>query len=123
MNKHDVNSKESNLLKNLDGSSTETKNSSTLRTAGKKKVLAKRQKPIIDDVKEIDSNTMKEQISNTSGILGSLDMAPPNSLLMYMREYDTADKLFSITSRPLRNKLLQKVKFFSINLQNKTIKL
>ena len=79
--------------------------------AVEKQIRAKRRrKLIIDEVKEIDSNTMKAQLSDTSGILGSLELAPPTRQLMYMKENGVVDKLFSMTSRPLHSKVLQKVK-------------
>ena len=74
-----------------------------VRTRRKKKL-------IIDEVKEIDSATMKAQLSDTSGILGTLELAPPTRKLMQWKESGTVDKLFSSTSRPLHSKVLLKVR-------------
>ena len=69
----------------------------------------RRKKLIIDDIKEIDSSTMKSQLSDTSGILGTLELAPPTRKLMQLKESGGVDKLFSLTSRPLHCRFLLKV--------------
>ena len=76
----------------------------------------RRKKLIIDDIKEIDSSTMKSQLSDTSGILGTLELAPPTRKLMQLKESGGVDKLFSLTSRPLHCRFLQKVTNFSADL-------
>jgi cohesin complex subunit SCC1 len=102
---------------NLPPPPANTTTSATTTTTGavEKQIRAKRRrKLIIDDVKEIDSATMKSQLSDTTGILGSLELAPPTRQLMYMKENGVVEKLFSMTSRPLSSKLLQKVRKFII---------
>ncbi len=76
-----------------------------------KQTKAKRRirKLIIDDVKEIDSVSMKTQLSDTSNILGQLELAPPTRRLMQLKETSGVDKMFSLTSRPLHSKALLKV--------------
>lgn len=76
----------------------------------------RRRKLIIDDIKEIDSSTMKSQLSDTTGISGSLELAPPTRKLMQWKETGGVDKLFSMTSRPLHNKALHKVNLKLIKL-------
>lgn len=69
----------------------------------------RRRKLIIDEIKEIDSTTMKNQLSDTSVILGQLELAPPTRRLMQLKENSSIDKMFSTTSRPLHSKILLKV--------------
>ena len=69
----------------------------------------KRRKLIIDDIKEIDSNTMKTQLSDTRAILGSLELAPPTRKLMLWKETGGVDKLLTLTCRPVHSKTLSKV--------------
>lgn len=73
------------------------------------KTRRKIRKLIIDDVKEIDSASMKTQLSDTSNILGQLELAPPTRRLMQLKETSGVDKMFSLTSRPLHNKTLLKL--------------
>ena len=88
-----------------------------LQTVEKQIRTKRRRKLIIDEVKEIDSATMKAQLSDTSGILGSLEMAPPTRQLMLLKENGGVDKLFAMTSRPLYSKVLHKVRYFqNVNL-------
>ena len=112
-NQDDLNSELSEMLKdrNMDAPTTDAAAAAKATTTGvEKQKRAKRiRKLIIDDVKEIDSATMKSQLSDTTGILGSLELAPPTRQLMYMKENGVVDKLFSMTSRPMSSKLLQKV--------------
>ena len=70
----------------------------------------RRRKLLIDEVKEIDSNTMKNQLSDTSGIVSQLELAPPTRRLMHLKETSSVEKMFSSTSRPLHSKSLHKVK-------------
>ncbi len=94
------------------------KENSTLELAPvqeKEKKIAKRRirKLIIDDVKEIDSASMKTQLSDTSNIIGQLELAPPTRRLMQLKETSGVDKMFSMTSRPLHSKTLLRVSFSS----------
>lgn len=66
-------------------------------------------KLIIDDIKEIDSSSMKTQLSDTTNIIGQLELAPPTRRLMLLKETSGVDKMFSLTSRPLHNKTLLKL--------------
>ena len=69
----------------------------------------RRRKLLIDEVKEIDSNTMKNQLSDTSAIVAPNELAPPTRRLMLLKETGCLEKLFSSTSRPLFPKMLHKV--------------
>lgn len=69
----------------------------------------RRRKLIIDDVKEIDSTTMKTQLSDTTSILGTLELAPPTRKLMLLKETGGVDKLFCMTGRPIHSRVIAKV--------------
>ncbi|RNA42783.1 double-strand-break repair rad21 -like protein [Brachionus plicatilis] len=69
----------------------------------------RRRKIVIDEVKEIDSAAMKQQLSDTSAISGTLELAPPTRKLMNLKEIGGVDKLYTMTSRPLNNKLFQRM--------------
>ena len=70
----------------------------------------RRRKLVIDEVKEIDSTTMRNQLSDTSSILGTLELAPPTRKLMHLKEIGGVDKLFAMTGRPIHNRIIAKVK-------------
>lgn len=75
----------------------------------KKATTRRKKKLIIDDIKEIDSVTMKSQFSDTSAIVASLELAPPTRKLMQLKESGSIDKLFLNTSRSLTCLILQKL--------------
>lgn len=79
----------------------------------------RRRKIVIDEVKEIDSSTMKTQLSDTSSISSSLELAPPTRKLMHLKETGGVDKLFNMTSRPLQNKIL--LKLYTRNMTSKSL--
>lgn len=79
----------------------------------------RRRKLIIDDVKEIDSATMKTQLSDTSSILGTLELAPPTRKLMELKETGGVDKLFTMCARPLHSKTLSK--FYARNMVTRSL--
>ena len=69
----------------------------------------RRRKLVVDDVKEIDSATMKTQLGDTSSILGTLELAPPTRQLMLLKEIGGVDKLFATTGRNVHNKTIARV--------------
>lgn len=79
----------------------------------------RRRKLIIDEIKEIDSGTMKNQLSDTSAILGQLELAPPTRRLMQLKETSSIEKMFSTTSRPLHCKIL--LKLYTRNMVSKNL--
>ncbi|CAF0871929.1 unnamed protein product [Brachionus calyciflorus] len=79
----------------------------------------RRRKIVIDEVKEIDSATMKLQLSDTSAISSSLELAPPTRKLMHLKETGGVDKLLSMTSRPFNNKNL--LRLYTRNMTTKTL--
>lgn len=62
---------------------------------------------------------MKAQLSDTSSILGTLELAPPTRKLMQWKETGGVDKLFFMTSRPLHCKALSKL--YTRNMVTKSL--
>ena len=82
-----------------------------------KETKAKRKrKLIVDSVKELDSKTIRAQLSDYSDIVTTLDLAPPTKKLMMWKETGGVEKLFSLPAQPLWNnrllKVVQSVEFF-----------
>lgn len=79
-----------------------------------KETKAKRKrKLIVDSVKELDSKTIRAQLSDYSDIVTTLDLAPPTKKLMMWKETGGVEKLFSLPAQPLWNARLLKVKMSS----------
>lgn len=75
-----------------------------------KETKAKRKrKLIVDSVKELDSKTIRAQLSDYSDIVTTLDLAPPTKKLMMWKETGGVEKLFSLPAQPLWNTRLLKV--------------
>lgn len=75
-----------------------------------KETKAKRKrKLIVDSVKELDSKTIRAQLSDYSDIVTTLDLAPPTKKLMMWKETGGVEKLFSLPAQPLWNVRLLKV--------------
>ncbi len=75
----------------------------------KQRQTRKRKKLIVDEIKEIDSVSMKLQLSDTTNIVSTLELAPPTRQLMFWKESGTIEKLFMNTSRELKCKVLQRL--------------
>lgn len=76
-----------------------------------KETKAKRKrKLIVDSVKELDSKTIRAQLSDYSDIVTTLDLAPPTKKLMMWKETGGVEKLFSLPAQPLWNARLLKVR-------------
>ncbi len=84
-------------------------NDNLLSKEVKRTTTRRKKKLIIDDIKEIDSVTMKTQLNDTSAIMGTLELAPPTKKLMQLKESGSIDKLLMHTSRPLNCLALQKL--------------
>ena len=52
---------------------------------------------------------MKQQLSETSDIVTTLDLAPPTKKLMHWKETGGVEKLFALTGRLLVSKAVKKV--------------
>ncbi|XP_073535900.1 double-strand-break repair protein rad21 homolog isoform X1 [Phyllobates terribilis] len=75
-----------------------------------KETKAKRKrKLIVDSVKELDSKTIRAQLSDYSDIVTTLDLAPPTKKLMMWKETGGVEKLFSLPAQPLWNARLLKL--------------
>ncbi|KAK1879817.1 Double-strand-break repair protein rad21 like A [Dissostichus eleginoides] len=75
-----------------------------------KETKAKRKrKLIVDSVKELDSKTIRAQLSDYSDIVTTLDLAPPTKKLMMWKETGGVEKLFSLPAQPLWNVRLLKI--------------
>uniref|UniRef100_A0A8C2INQ5 Double-strand-break repair protein rad21 homolog n=1 Tax=Cyprinus carpio TaxID=7962 RepID=A0A8C2INQ5_CYPCA len=69
-----------------------------------KETKAKRKrKLIVDSLKELDSKTIRAQLSDYSDIVTTLDLAPPTKKLMMWKETGGVEKLFSLPAQPLWN--------------------
>ncbi|XP_075070087.1 double-strand-break repair protein rad21 homolog [Mixophyes fleayi] len=75
-----------------------------------KETKAKRKrKLIVDSIKELDSKTIRAQLSDYSDIVTTLDLAPPTKKLMMWKETGGVEKLFSLPAQPLWNIRLLKL--------------
>lgn len=74
----------------------------------------RKRKLIVDEVKNISGEEMKNQLSNTSDIVTTLDLAPPTRRLMHWKETGGVEKLFALPARPIPSRSLFKVLQFSI---------
>uniref|UniRef100_A0A8C7FVW1 RAD21 cohesin complex component b n=1 Tax=Oncorhynchus kisutch TaxID=8019 RepID=A0A8C7FVW1_ONCKI len=69
-----------------------------------KETKAKRKrKLIVDNLKELDSKTIRAQLSDYSDIVTTLDLAPPTKKLMMWKETGGVEKLFSLPAQPMPN--------------------
>ncbi|CAG5132996.1 unnamed protein product, partial [Candidula unifasciata] len=74
----------------------------------------RKRKLIVDEQKGIPSETMKLQLSDTSDIVSSLDLAPPTKKLMLWKETGGVEKIVMLPGRPINSKVTSK--FFTRNL-------
>lgn len=64
---------------------------------------------IVDEIKNISGEEMKAQLSDTSDIVTTLDLAPPTKRLMHWKETGGVEKLFALPGRPIPARALSKV--------------
>ena len=69
----------------------------------------RKRKLIVDEVKNISGEEMKAQLSDTSDIITTLDLAPPTKRLMHWKETGGVEKLFALPNRPIPSRVLFKV--------------
>lgn len=69
----------------------------------------RKRKLIVDEVKNISGEEMKAQLSDTSDIVTTLDLAPPTKRLMHWKESGGVEKLFALPSRHIPARTLFKV--------------
>lgn len=61
---------------------------------------------LIDDVKTLSGEEMKAQLSDTTDIVTTLDLAPPSKKLMHWKKTGTSEKMFALPERLMPSKLL-----------------
>ena len=66
----------------------------------------RKRKLIVDEVKAISGEEMKAQLSDTTDILTTLDLAPPTKRLMHLKETGGVEKLFALPGRTLNSRPL-----------------
>lgn len=66
----------------------------------------------MDEVKNISGEEMKAQLSDTTDIVTTLDLAPPTKRLMHWKETGGVEKLFALTGRNIPARALFKVIVF-----------
>uniref|UniRef100_A0AAR5QHI6 Rad21/Rec8-like protein N-terminal domain-containing protein n=2 Tax=Curculionoidea TaxID=71529 RepID=A0AAR5QHI6_DENPD len=69
----------------------------------------RKRKLIIDEVKNISGEEMKNQLSDTTDIVTSLDLAPPTKRLMHWKETGGVEKLFALPARLIPARILFKI--------------
>ncbi|CAF3445475.1 unnamed protein product, partial [Rotaria sp. Silwood2] len=60
--------------------------STTAQTPAARQAVKRKRKLVVDEAKEIDSTSMKTQLSDTTDIVGVLELAPPTRRLMHLKE-------------------------------------
>ncbi|KAK7084536.1 Double-strand-break repair protein rad21 [Halocaridina rubra] len=69
----------------------------------------RKRKLIVDEVKNISGEEMKAQLSDTTDIVTTLDLAPPTKRLMHWKETGGVEKLFALPGRPIYARPLAKI--------------
>lgn len=87
---------------------------------GTERKAKRKRKLVIDDHKGIPSETMKVQLSDTSDIVTTLDLAPPTKKLMHWKETGGVEKLFALPGRPTVSK--RTTRLFNKNLVTQPMK-
>lgn len=79
-------------------------------TLGIEKSKTKRKrKLIVDEVKNISGEEMKSQLSDTTDIVTTLDLAPPTKRLMHWKETGGVEKLFALPGYSIPSRVLSKL--------------
>ena len=81
----------------------------TAQTPAARQAVRRKRKLVVDETKEIDSGSMKAQLSDTTDIVGVLELAPPTRRLMHLKETGGIEKLFSFSATSIYSKTLQQV--------------
>jgi hypothetical protein len=82
---------------------------STAQTPAARQAVKRKRKLVVDETKEIDSASMKTQLSDTTDIVGVLELAPPTRRLMHLKETGGIEKLFSFSATSIFSKTLQQL--------------
>ncbi|CAF3377559.1 unnamed protein product [Rotaria sp. Silwood2] len=83
--------------------------STTAQTPAARQAVKRKRKLVVDEAKEIDSASMKTQLSDTTDIVGVLELAPPTRRLMHLKETGGIEKLFSLSATSIYSKILQQL--------------
>lgn len=81
----------------------------------------RKRKLIVDEVKNISGEEMRNQLSYTSDIVTTLDLAPPTKRLMFWKETGGVEKLFGLPLRDIPARCLSQN--YQRNLTSRTIDL
>ena len=98
--------------KDLDGKRlTETQDTMVLEPLESQGIERKRKRRkklgmLIDEVKTLSGEEMKAQLSDTTDIVTTLDLAPPSKKLMHWKKTGTSEKMFALPERQMPSKLL-----------------
>ncbi|CAM4774494.1 unnamed protein product [Rotaria magnacalcarata] len=110
---------ETTLLSNVSDEFILPPISTTAQAPAARQAIKRKRKLIVDEVKEIDSGSMKTQLSDTTDIVGVLELAPPTRRLMHLKETGGIEKLFSLSATSMYSKSLQQL--FTRNLVTKPL--
>lgn len=69
----------------------------------------RKRKLIVDEVKNISGEEMKAQLSDTTDIVTTLDLAPPTKRLMHWKETGGVEKLFALPGRSIYARPLARI--------------
>lgn len=97
------------LINNEDESFALAPLDSTVVQGVEKAKTKRKRKLIVDEVKNISGEEMKSQLSDTSDIITTLDLAPPTKRLMHWKETGGVEKLFALPGRPILSKTLSRL--------------
>lgn len=90
--------------------------SDSAQTPAARQAARRKRKLVIDELKEIDSGAMKTQLSDTTDIVGVLELAPPTRRLMHLKETGGIEKLFAVGATSIFSKTLQQVSICTLGL-------
>ncbi|KAG1702383.1 Double-strand-break repair protein rad21 [Nymphon striatum] len=108
------------LLQNEDESFALAPLEQTVTHGPERTIKAKRKrKLIVDEVKNISGEEMKSQLSDTTDIVTTLDLAPPTKRLMHWKESGGVEKLFALPGHNINSKHISK--FFQKHLTTKSV--
>lgn len=70
----------------------------------------RKRKLVVDQLKELTNEAIREQLADYSDLVAPLDMAPPTRQLMQWKESGAADKLFALPCSNVVTSQIHKVK-------------
>lgn len=97
---------QANLLQNEDESFALAPVEAPMARGGVRAGGKRKRKLIVDEVKNISGEEMKAQLSDTSDIVTTLDLAPPTKRLMHWKETGGVEKLFALPGRHIPSRVI-----------------